>query len=141
MSKRPHRSEFKHFKTIATRWSDNDAYCHVNNVVYYSFFDTAVNELLIKAGELDIDQGEVIGLAVETRCQYFASLAFPDLVHVGIRVQHLGNSSVRYELGVFKNDEQEACALGLFVHVYVNRATQKPVPIPPGTRALLAPLQ
>ncbi|HEY0294309.1 MAG TPA: thioesterase family protein, partial [Bordetella sp.] len=123
------------------RWMDNDVYRHVNNVVYYSFFDTAVNRLLIEAGLLDVAESPVIGLVVETGCRYFAPVAFPDEIHAGVRVARLGRSSVRYEIGLFRNDEDKASAAGHFVHVYVDRATTRPTPIPDATRAFLASLQ
>ena len=135
-----HRSEFRHFQAIQTRWMDNDAYRHVNNVVYYSFFDTVVNGYLISKGVLDLDASEVIGLVVETRCNYFSPIAFPDTVHAGMRVAKLGNSSARYEVGIFRNDAQETSAQGHFVHVYVDRASNRPVPIPAAVRAVLEPL-
>jgi acyl-CoA thioester hydrolase len=135
------RSDFPHFQVIPTRWMDNDVYGHVNNVVYYSYFDTVVNQRLIERGLLDLQSSEVVGLVVETSCSYFASIAFPDVVHAGLRVARLGNSSVRYEVGLFKNDDPQICAAGHFVHVYVDRATQRPVPIPEALRADLAGLQ
>ena len=117
---------------------DNDAYGHVNNVVYYSYFDTAVNQYLIAQGALNLKDSEVIGLVVETQCRYFSSVAFPDTVHVGVRVAHVGTSSVRYELGVFRNDEDTASAQGHFIHVYVDRDTNRPVSLPDEYRAALA---
>lgn len=134
------RSDFSHFQTIPTRWMDNDVYGHVNNVVYYSYFDTVVNQRLIERGLLDLQASEVVGLVVETSCSYFASIAFPDLVHAGLRVARLGNSSVRYEVGLFKNDDPQICAAGYFVHVYVDRASQRPVSIPEALRADLQTL-
>ncbi|NBT34803.1 MAG: acyl-CoA thioesterase [Betaproteobacteria bacterium] len=131
------RADFPHFLAIPTRWMDNDIYGHVNNVVYYSYFDTVVNEFLIKQGVLDIHAGEVVGLVVETSCSYFSPLAFPDLVHAGLRVARLGHSSVRYEVGLFKNDEQTVSAAGHFIHVYVNRAARRPVPLPERLREVL----
>ncbi|MCB1998362.1 MAG: acyl-CoA thioesterase, partial [Rhodoferax sp.] len=125
---------------IDTRWSDNDAYRHVNNVVYYGFFDTAVNRLLIEAGALDLEQSPAVGLVVETQCRYFAPISFPDRVHVGLRVAKLGSSSIRYELGVFRNDEPSASAEGHFVHVYVDRASNRPVPVPDAVRRVVMPL-
>ncbi|SFC54263.1 acyl-CoA thioester hydrolase [Polaromonas sp. OV174] len=126
------RSAYPVFRDIGTRWSDNDVYGHVNNVVYYSWFDTAVNGLLIARGALDIHGGSVIGLVVETQCNYFAPLAFPEPVVAGIRVAHIGASSVRYEIGLFPGDEALPCAAkGHFVHVYVDRATRRPAPLPP----------
>jgi acyl-CoA thioester hydrolase len=128
------RSAYAHFTAISTRWSDNDAYRHVNNAVYYGFFDTAVNRLLIEAGALDLEHSSTIGLVVETQCRYFAPIRFPDRVTVGLRVAHIGSSSLRYELAVFRNDDEEAAAEGHFVHVYVDRATQRPVPVPQAVR-------
>lgn len=135
------RSDYPRFQTITTRWMDNDIYGHVNNVVHYSFFDTAVNRWLIEQGALDIHGGEVIGLVVETRCSYFESIAFPQTVHAGLRVAHLGRSSVRYEVGLFADDAPQAAAVGHFVHVYVDRITRRPVPLPAALLAALAPLQ
>jgi acyl-CoA thioester hydrolase len=132
------REDFPHFLAIPTRWMDNDAYQHVNNVVYYSYFDTAVNQFLISRGALDIHADRVVGLVVDTGCSYFHSIAFPDTVHVGVRVAKLGNSSVRYELALFKNDEARPAAAGHFVHVYVDRDSNTPVPVPEKVRALLA---
>ena len=136
----PTRAEFKHFSNIQTRWHDNDVYQHVNNVVYYSFFDTAVNQHLINSGVLDIANSPAIGLVIETQCRYFSAVSFPDLVTVGNRVEHLGNSSVRYQTALFRNDEQTASAVGNFVHVYVDRKTNRPVSIPDNVRAVLSPL-
>lgn len=134
----PHRrSDYRHFLTIQTRWMDNDAYGHVNNVVYYSFFDTVVNEYLIRAGALDIAQGATIGLVVQTQCDYFSELSFPQAVVGGLRVARIGTSSVRYEIGIFANDDDHACAQGHFVHVYVDRATRRPMPLPSALRAVL----
>lgn len=132
------RSAFPHFLAIPTRWMDNDAYRHVNNVVYYSFFDTAVNQFLIARGVLDIHADTAVGLVVDTGCSYFRSIAFPDTVHVGVRVAKLGNSSVRYELALYRNDEALPAAAGHFVHVYVERAGNRPVPVPDAVRAVLA---
>ena len=124
------RSAYRVFRTIGTRWMDNDVYGHVNNVVYYSWFDTAVNAWLIEQGALDIHAGEVIGLVIETQCNYFAPLAFPQDVHAGLRVAHIGRSSVRYEVGLFAADGELCAAAGHFIHVYVDRATRRPVPLP-----------
>ena len=126
----PVRDDYRHFQPITTRWHDNDAYGHVNNVTYYSFFDTAVNTYLIEQGGLDIHDGEVVGFVVSSACDYFASIAFPECIEVGLRVGKLGNSSVQYELAVFKAGEEEARAAGRFVHVFVDRASNQPVPIP-----------
>ncbi len=137
---RPARAAFRLFRPIATRWMDNDVYGHVNNVVYYSYFDTAVNSYLIEAGALDIATSPVVGLVVETGCTYFESVAFPERLEAGIAVTRLGRSSVRYGVGIFKEGAEHAAAQGHFVHVYVDRATQRPVPIPEATRAVLLPL-
>jgi acyl-CoA thioester hydrolase len=133
------RSAYRAFRSIATRWMDNDAYGHVNNVVYYSWFDTAVNAYLIERGVLDIHQGETIGLVIETQCNYFASLAFPETVEVGIRVAKLGSSSVRYEVGIFGASDLTA-AKGHFVHVYVDKKTRRPVPLPVPLKTVLETL-
>ena len=135
------RADFRHFTTIETRWMDNDAYGHVNNVVYYSFFDTAVNKWLIQQGVLNVTESPAIGLVVETGCRYFSSLTFPDRVTAGLRVVHVGNSSVRYEIALFKNDSDAAAAAGHFVHVYVNRATRESVRIPDNVRRALDQLK
>ena len=138
---RPERRDaYPVFRPITTRWMDNDVYGHVNNVVYYSFFDTAVNAHLIEAGALDIHAGPVIGLVIETRCNYFSPLAFPQAVDAGLRVAHLGTSSVRYEVGLFGSDQPESAAAGHFVHVYVDRHTRRPVPLPDSLRRVLQPL-
>lgn len=129
------RGAYKHFSSIETRWMDNDAYGHVNNVVYYSFFDTVVNKWLIERGLLDIANSPLIGLVVETQCRYFSPITFPDLVTAGLRVAHVGNSSVRYEIALFRNEDDIAVASGHFVHVYVNRATRESVCIPDAVRA------
>ncbi len=134
------REAYGHFQMITTRWMDNDVYMHVNNVVYYSYFDTVVNQYLIEKGALDIEKSEVVGLVVETQCRYFSPIAFPQVVHAGIRVAHLGNSSVRYEVGLFRDDSTKAAAQGHFVHVYVDRATNRPVALPDKLRAALLPL-
>jgi acyl-CoA thioester hydrolase len=125
------RSAYRHFTSLSTRWMDNDAYGHVNNVVYYSLFDTAVNRYLVEAGALDIHAGAVIGLVVETHCNYFAPIAFPQMVDAGLRVAHVGGSSVRYEIGLFAAGEPLCAARGHFVHVYVDRATRRPAALPP----------
>lgn len=134
----PHpRTAYRHFHRITTRWMDNDAYGHVNNVVYYSYFDTVVNEYLISAGVLDPQRSPVIGLVVETQCRYFDELSFPQAVHAGLRVARIGSSSVRYEVGIFADDAVTACAQGHFVHVYVDAATRRPTALPPALRAAL----
>ena len=123
------RSAYKVFRTIGTRWMDNDVYGHVNNVVYYSWFDTAVNAYLIEQGALDIHHGETIGLVIETQCNYFSPLAFPQTVEAGIRVAKLGTSSVRYEVGLFAQGEPLTAAKGHFIHVYVDKHTRRPSPL------------
>lgn len=134
------RADYPHFLSISTRWSDNDVYGHVNNVVYYSYFDTVVNEYLLRAGVLDPSEGETIGLVVETRCNYFSSVVFPQRIDAGLRVEKLGNTSVRYEVAIFAEDADEAAAQGHFVHVYVNRETRRPVPLPAPLVHALKPL-
>ena len=135
------RADFRHVLEITTRWMDNDVYGHVNNVVYYSFFDTVVNGYLIEQGALDIAKSEVIGLVVETQCNYFKPVAFPDRVSAGLRVEHIGNSSVRYGIGLFRNDDDDAAAQGHFVHVYVERKSNKPVPLPEKLKRVLTALK
>lgn len=124
------RSDFPHFLAIATRWMDNDVYGHVNNVVYYSYFDTVINEYLIRVGGLDIHEGSVVGYCVESQCRYLAPLAFPEIIDAGLRVAHLGKSSVRYEIALFRQGETAPAATGYFVHVFVGREDIKPTPIP-----------
>lgn len=130
------RDNYPHFLTIPTRWMDNDVYGHVNNVVYYSYFDTVINGYLMAEGGLDYG-GDVVGIAVETMCQFHKSLAFPDVVDAGLRVGKLGNSSVRYEIGLFRVGDTEPAATGHFVHVFVRRPGQEPVPIPDPIRSAL----
>jgi acyl-CoA thioester hydrolase len=140
---KPHaepRSAYKVFRTIGTRWMDNDVYGHVNNVVYYSWFDTAVNAYLIEQGALDIHHGETIGLVIETQCNYFSPLAFPQTVEAGIRVAKLGRSSVRYEVGLFAQGEPLTAAKGHFVHVYVDKQTRRPGPLPAQLKTTLETL-
>lgn len=136
----PSRSDYRHFQPITTRWHDNDVYGHVNNVTYYGFFDTAVNTYLIECGGLDIHDGEVVGFVVSSSCDYFAPVAFPERIEVGLRVGKLGNSSVQYELAVFRAGEELACAAGRFVHVFVERASNRPVAIPPPLREAMQAL-
>jgi acyl-CoA thioester hydrolase len=124
------RSAYRRFVPLTTRWLDNDAYGHINNVVYYALFDTAVNGVLIEAGAIDVAAGTVIGYVVETRCNYFAPLAFPQALEAGIRVSRIGGSSVRYEIGIFAAGGAETAARGHFIHVYVDRATERPVTLP-----------
>ena len=126
----PTRADYRFFSRLDTRWMDNDIYGHVNNVVYYSYFDTVIAHYLMREGGLDPWTGGIVGLAVETGCRFHRSIAFPDTVHAGLRIGRLGNSSVRYEIGIFRNEEDGACADGHFVHVFVERATQRPASIP-----------
>jgi len=134
------RTAYRAFRSISTRWMDNDIYGHVNNVVYYSWFDTAVNAYLIEHGALDIHQGDTIGLVIETQCNYFAPLAFPQTVEAGLRVARLGSSSVRYEVGLFAQGEPLAAACGHFMHVYVGRDDRRPCPLPQRLRQVLETL-
>ena len=131
------RNQYRRFLAIPTRWMDNDVYGHVNNVIYYSYFDTVVNGYLISSGSLDIEKSPTIGLVVETQCRFFKPVDFPDTVHAGLRVARLGNSSVRYEIGLFRNDESTAAAQGHFVHVYVDRETRRPAGLPQQMREAL----
>ncbi len=124
------RHAFTLVRPISTRWMDNDHYGHVNNVVYYSYFDTAVNGYLIDSTGTDIRELPAIGIVAETSCRFLSEVSFPDVVHPGLRLEHLGRSSVIYEIALFRNDDSQACALGRFVHVYVDRATRRPVPVP-----------
>lgn len=135
------RSRYRSFRIISTRWMDNDAYGHVNNVVYYSWFDTAVNALLVECGLLDIQSGSTIGLVVETGCKYARSVAFPEAVEAGVRIAQMGNSSIRWEVGLFTAAYEAPAAEGYFVHVYVDRATRRPQPIPDAWRRRLAEFQ
>lgn len=134
------RSGYRHFLPIGTRWMDNDVYGHVNNVVYYSYFDTVVNEYLLRAGVLDFNEGETIGLVVETHCNFFAPVVFPQRIDAGLRVEKLGNTSVRYEVAIFAEGSDQAAAQGHFVHVYVDRVTRRPVPLPAPLVDALKPL-
>ena len=137
----PHRiGDYRHTRVITTRWMDNDAYGHMNNVVHYSLFDTVVNSYLIEQGVLDVAKGAVIGLVVETGCHYFSSLGFPLPVTGALRVAHAGRSSVRYEVALFGEPSQPAAAQGHFVHVYVDRESQRPVELPAVLRRALEPL-
>ncbi len=142
MSQKPEisRAEYPHFLALPTRWMDNDIYGHVNNALYYAFFDTAINEYLIAEGGLDITAGAVVAFAAESHCQYLRPLAFPGVIEVGLRVGKLGTSSVRYELAIYKQGETFAAATGYFVHVFVDRETQRPVPIPKPIRTALEQL-
>ncbi len=134
------RSGYRHFLAIPTRWLDNDSYGHVNNVAYYSYFDTVVNEHLIRAGGLDIGNDPVVGYVVETSCRFRKPLTFPETIDAGLRVTRLGATSVTYEIGIFRQGDHEPAATGRFVHVWVDRSTQRPAPIPPRIRAVLEPL-
>lgn len=131
------REDYPHRLAIATRWFDNDLYGHVNNVVYYAFFDTVINRFLVDEGGLDIAGGEVIGVCVESGCRYLRSIAFPDGVEAGLRAAHVGRSSVRYEVGIFRAGDEALCAAGHFVHVFVDRVTRRPAPIPEQIRDAL----
>ncbi len=137
----PVRADYPHFLAIPTRWMDNDVYGHVNNVVYYSYFDTVINEHLIRDGGLDIHDGRVVGYCVESQCRYLAPLAFPETIDAGLRVGHLGKSSVRYEIALFRQGEAVPAAVGHFVHVFVEREANRPVPIPDRLRACLERLR
>ena len=134
------RTDFPHVRTIPTRWRDNDTYGHVNNVEYYAFFDTVINAWLIEDGGLDIHSGEVIGLCAESHCEYRAAISFPDIVEAALRVAHLGQSSVRYEIALFREGVEDAIAVGWFVHVFVGREGRHPAAIPDRLRTSLATL-
>ena len=140
----PSRADYPLFREITTRWMDNDVYGHVNNAVYYSFIDTVVSGYLLETGAVDPHKadapGAVIGLAVESRCNYFASVGFPDLLAGGLRVDRIGNSSVQYGVGIFREGEETAAAAGQFTHVYVDAGTRRPVTVPDHIRQVLAPL-
>ena len=137
----PSRADFPCFLAIPTRWMDNDVYGHVNNVVYYSYFDTVINEYLIREGGLDIHAGEAIGYCVESQCRYLAPLAFPEIIAAGLRVAHLGKSSVRYEIGLFRQGMDAPAAVGEFVHVFVAREDERPTAMPAGIRDCLVRLK
>lgn len=132
------RSMYPHFDKQSTRWNDNDIYGHINNAVHFQLFDSAVNRFLIDGGALDIQHGATVSFVVDNRCAYFSPIRYPDVVHVGIRVARMGNSSLDYDIGIFRNDDSLASAVGRFVHVYVDRVTNKPVPIPYEVKRLLA---
>lgn len=136
-TKVPTRAHFPHFSPIATRWMDNDVYGHVNNVVYYAYFDTVINRYLIEEGGLDIGSGDTIGLCVESHCAYLRPISFPDVVDAGLRVAHLGRTSARYEIAIFGRGGDEPSAHGWFVHVFVDRVTRRPAPLPASIRAAL----
>ena len=137
----PTRGAYPGFLAIPTRWMDNDTYGHVNNVVYYAYFDTVVNEHLIRAGGLDIRESPAIGMVVETACRFHKPLSFPETIDAGLRFMHVGRSSVRYEIGLFRRGEDDAAATGRFIHVWVDREHRRPVAVPGTVRAALAPLQ
>ncbi|MGF1503090.1 MAG: acyl-CoA thioesterase [Paracoccaceae bacterium] len=138
---RPRRTAYRYWRPITTRWMDNDVYAHVNNVVYYSFFDTVVNGWLVEQGLLEIGgEADPIGLVAGTRCDYFAPVAFPDRIDGGLAVTRIGRSSVTYAVGIFRGTDPEAAAAGAFTHVYVDRAARRPVPIPPPMRSALETL-
>ena len=134
------RDTYHYFQTMTTRWMDNDSYRHMNNTTYYSFFDTIVNQYLIENGVLDVEKSDVIGLVAETMCSYFKSLGFPSKVTVGLRVGRLGTSSIRYEIGLFEEQAEEASAQGHFIHVYVTRESGRPVPLPDALRSVVSRL-
>ena len=134
------REAYRFFLPIPTRWIDNDVYGHVNNVVYYAYFDTVINRYLIDEGGLDIAGGATIGLCVESHCRYLAPLAYPDEIDAGLAVEHLGRASVRYAVGIFRRGEERAAAEGWFVHVFVDRGTRRPEAVPAGMRDALARL-
>lgn len=135
------RADFPCFRRLQTRWMDNDAYGHVNNVVYYAYFDTAITGFLIERGVLDYRNSPAFGIAVESHCRFLKELSFPEKIDAGLRVARLGRTSVKYEIALFRKDDPEAAAFGYFVHVYVDRVTRRPVPMPDAVRALLAELQ
>ncbi len=139
MNKKPMetRDRYPYFMSVQTRWSDNDIYGHVNNVTYYSYFDTVVNCFLIDEGGLDIQKDSIIGVAVETMCNFRKTIAYPEPIEAGLRVGKLGHSSVRFEIGIFRKDDEEAAASGHFIHVFVDRASNAPVPVPDAIRAAL----
>lgn len=141
MSHSEARAGYRHFQDITTRWKDNDVYGHVNNVEYYSYFDTVINNWLIREGGLDIHAGDAIGLCAESHCKFLGPLAFPEIVQAGLRVVHLGRSSVRYEIGLFRENDEKPAAEGWFVHVFVNRQSRHSQEIPQGLRAALERLQ
>ena len=136
----PARHHYRHFQPITTRWQDNDIYGHINNVTYYGFFDSAINAWLIERGALDIHDGPVAGLVVSSSCDYFASIAYPELIEVGLRVARFGGSSVQYDVAVFRVGEPEPCAAGRFVHEFVDRVSQQPAPLPEALREALQAL-
>ena len=137
----PRRNDFKALRPIPTRWMDNDHYGHVNNVAYYSFFDTAVNGFLIEATGIDVRDLPAIGIVAESGCQFLSAVSFPDTVHAGLSIERLGTTSIVYRIALFRNDEADPCAVGRFVHVYVGRKTRRPVPVPASIRAVVEGLK
>ncbi len=135
------RNAYRHFRPITTRWADNDIYGHVNNVIYYAWFDSAVNGYMIEQGGLDIHQGTTIGFVVESSCTYNSPVTYPDVIEAGLRVGRIGRSSVRHEIGVFREGQNEAAASGYFIHVFVDRTTNRPVEIPASIRSALEAIQ
>ncbi|MGH9220388.1 MAG: acyl-CoA thioesterase [Vicinamibacterales bacterium] len=140
MSEAVKRDQFRVIRPIPTRWMDNDHYGHVNNVAYYSFFDTAVNGFLMEATGTDIRDLPAIGVVAESSCRFLAGASFPDTIHAGLEIERLGTSSVVYRIALFRNDDATPCAIGRFVHVYVDSATRMPVPIPPQISAAVSRL-
>lgn len=134
------RVNYPHFLTIPTRWRDVDMYSHVNNVVFYAYFDTVIGQYLMEQGGLDYEQGKVVGFAAETHCQFLKPLKFPQIIDAGLRVGKLGNSSARYEIGIFIQGDDEPCAVGYFVHVFVDRETNRSTPVPAKIRSALEKL-
>jgi len=134
------RDDYRHFLPLATRWKDNDVYGHVNNVEYYSYFDTVINSWLITRGGLDIHAGAVIGVCAESHCRFLGEIAFPETIDAGLRVERLGNSSVRYGIGLFRAGSESPAAEGWFVHVFVDRQGRRPTPLPDALRSALQPL-
>ncbi len=139
-AKAERRQHYRHFMSVPTRWIDNDIYGHVNNSVYYTYFDTVINQYLITEGGLDPANGEIVGFAVETFCKFLSPTAFPEVLEIGLRIGQLGNSSVRYELAIFRDGHDEPCAVGYFVHVFVQRDSQRPAPIEGDLRAAMVKL-
>ncbi len=135
------RDRYRYFASLQTRWADNDIYGHVNNVTYYAYFDTVINNYLIEKGGLDINAGDIVGFAVETMCRFFRPVAYPDELEAGLRVARLGTSSVRYEVGIFRRGDKDAAAAGHFIHVFVDRRDNRPTPLPGRIRKALEKIQ
>ncbi|PHR61068.1 MAG: thioesterase [Robiginitomaculum sp.] len=140
MTTTPQISDYPYHMDIQTRWNDNDIYGHINNAIYYTYFDTLVNNFLIETGLLILNQSPIIGLVVETQCQYFAPISYPTGIKSALRISKIGNSSVRYEIGLFNADTQDIFAQGHFVHVYVDTKTRRPTPLPQAMRDILQTL-